>query len=235
MTTQEKTQPTPTVQPAVQPTVQPSTQPAMQVATPGDILEFWFGEIRDGWTTTDRGGLWFRDGAKNDPEIIRRFGATVAGAGRGELDGWMSDWRGALALIIALDQFTRCVHRGSAKAFSNDARATAHCESAIARGLDSEAELVHRQFFYMPLMHGEDLRRQERCVELFESLAKSFPPERAETAKNILFHAREHRDLIAKFARFPHRNAILGRDSTPEESAYLSENANKTYGQSPTK
>ena len=79
----------------------------------GEVLEFWFGELRDGWPTEDRGGLWFRDGAKNDPEITQRFGETLARAGRGELNDWTKTAEGALALIIVLDQFTRCVHRGN--------------------------------------------------------------------------------------------------------------------------
>ena len=197
----------------------------------GEILEFWFGELRDGWPTEDRGGLWFRDGAKNDPEITQRFGETLARAGRGELNDWTKTAEGALALIIVLDQFTRCVHRGTASAFSNDGRAVAETERILSRGWDGGMALAHRQFVYMPLMHSEDLARQERSVELFAALAAAFPPERREIGESTIHHAREHRDLIARFGRFPHRNKILGRHPTPYESQWLAANAKKTYGQ----
>ena len=201
---------------------------------PGEILSFWFGRIGDdGWTAEDRGALWFAGGAKNDPEIIRRFGPALALAGRGGLDAWARSGLGTLALVVMLDQFTRCVHRGSALAFSNDARALAHAEAALARGLDREMALAHRQFLYMPLMHSEDPARQERCAELFDSLARALPPGRAEIAKGLRHHSREHRDIVARFGRFPHRNGILGRESTPAESAWLAENAGKNYGQGP--
>ena len=202
-----------------------------RIAKAGEVLAFWFGALRDGWPTEDRSGLWFRDGAKNDPEIVRRFGETLARAERGGLDEWRGTAEGALALIVVLDQFSRCVHRGRALAFSNDARAAAETERVLSRGWDGGMALAHRQFVYMPLMHSEDLARQERSVELFAALASAFPPERREIGKNITRHAHEHRDLIARFGRFPHRNKILGRESTPEESQWLAQNTGKNYGQ----
>ena len=203
----------------------------------GEVLDFWFGEIRDGWTAEDRGGLWFRDGAKHDAEITRRFGGAVDAAGRGKLDNWAEAEKGGVgvgvvALVIVLDQFTRCVHRGRALAFSNDLRAAARTEWALAQELDAGMIAPHLQFLYMPLMHSEDLARQERSVELFGRLTSSFPPERRELGENIMRHAREHRDIIARFGRFPHRNAILGRKSAPEEEKWLAENQGKNYGQS---
>lgn len=199
--------------------------------TPEAVLEFWFGPVVDGWTGDDRGQLWF-GGADNDPEIVRRFGAALARAGRGELDDWATTPPGAVALIVLLDQFTRSVHRGTPRAFANDARALALTETVLARGWDAALPPPHRQFAYMPLMHSEDLARQERCVELFAALAEALPPARRSIGENALKHAREHRDLVARFGRFPHRNKILGRESTPEESEWLTANAGKNYGQS---
>ena len=198
---------------------------------PEDVLDFWFGEIRDGWTAEDRNKLWF-GGAENDAEIIRRFGAALERAGRGELDGWAETPSGILALIVMLDQFTRVVHRGTARAFSNDARALALAESALAREWDADMPPPHRQFLTMPLMHCEDVARQNRCVELFAALAEALPPSRRKIGENALTHAREHRDIVAQFGRFPHRNKIMGRENTPEEEKWLAENAGKNYGQS---
>ena len=197
----------------------------------GEVLRFWFGELRDGWPTEDRGGLWFRDGAKHDPEIVRRFGETLARAQRGGLDDWAETAEGALALIVVLDQFTRCVHRGTALAFSNDGRAVSETERVLSRGWDAQMALAHRQFIYMPLMHSEDLAHQERSVALFDALAALFPPERKEIGESTIRHAREHRDLIARFGRFPHRNQILERESTPDEARWLEQNSDKNYGQ----
>ena len=198
---------------------------------PADVLAFWFGEIRDGWTAEERGQLWF-GGAQNDAEIIRRFGAALERAGRGELDEWAATPDGMLALIVLLDQFTRVAGRGTARAFANDGRALAWAETALARGWDAGMPPPHRQFLCMPFMHSEDPARQERSVELFSALAESLPPGREKIAEALLFHAREHRDLVARFGRFPHRNKILGRENTPEESEWLAENAGKNYGQS---
>ena len=206
-----------------------------KLVLPGEVLDFWFGGIGDdGWTTEDRSALWFTGGARNDPEIARRFGGTLALAGRGGLEAWaegVEGAEGAVALVVVLDQFTRCVHRGTALAFSNDARAVGHCERALSRGLEAGLCLAHRQFLFMPLMHSEDLARQERCVGLFDSLARALPPGRGEIAEGLRRHSREHRDLIARFGRFPHRNKILGRESTAAEAAWLAENKGKDYGQ----
>lgn len=205
--------------------------PAGAGVGPVEILDFWFGELRDGWTAEDRFKLWF-GGAEHDGEIVRRFGGALALAERGALDDWAETPTGTLALIVLLDQFTRAARRGAPGAFANDARALALAESALARGWDAQLPPAHRQFLMMPLMHSEDLARQERSAALFAALAEELRPTHREAAEGMLFHAREHRDIVAKFGRFPHRNQILGRDNTPAEAEWLAANAGKNYGQS---
>lgn len=169
-----------------------------------DLLRFWFVEAGS--------QNWFGGGARFDALIRHRYGALHARAARGDLEGWSGDAGGALALLIALDQFSRNLGRGSGASFANDPAALALAERMIARGDDLALPESARAFVYMPHMHTEDPAVQERCVQLFETrLPGSF---------NIPF-AHEHRDIIARFGRFPHRNKVLGRQSTPAEIAFL--------------
>ena len=169
-----------------------------------EILRFWFVEAGS--------ENWFGGGARFDALIRERYGALHARASRDDLKGWTSDAGGALALLIVLDQFSRNLGRGSGDSFANDAAALALADRMIARGDDLALPEEARAFVYMPHMHSEDLNVQERCVALFES--------RLPSSSNIPF-AREHRDIIARFGRFPHRNKALGRQSTPAELTYL--------------
>src|SRR5690606_17045287 len=148
-------------------------------------------------------------------------GAVLEDAGAGRLDGWARSPRGRLALIIVLDQLSRNIHRDSAAAFASDARAQALCMEGLERGDDRELAPLERWFFYMPLEHAESLELQERSVREFERLAAEAPAELQSALEAALDYARRHRDVIARFGRFPHRNTVLGRDSTPEEQAYL--------------
>jgi uncharacterized protein (DUF924 family) len=170
---------------------------------PQDVLDFWFA---DGMQRR-----WFRATPALDAEIRGRFEAPWRAAAAGHLDHWSQNAAGALALVILLDQFPLNMFRGEARAFATEARAVAVTLDAVDRGLDAELEGPRLAFLYMPLMHSEDMAHQEASVRLFEA---------AGLEDNARF-ARHHRELIRRFGRFPHRNAILGRASTPEELAYL--------------
>lgn len=167
-----------------------------------DILAFW------GAAGTER---WFGKDDAFDEQIGSRFGATQRKAERGELADWEATPRGALALIILLDQFSRNLHRGTSSAFENDKAARDVADRAMARGFDHRVEPQLRTFFYLPFMHSEDLADQERCVGLYVGLGDG----------NSLKFARDHRAIIARFGRFPHRNSVLGRTTTEEEQAFL--------------
>jgi uncharacterized protein (DUF924 family) len=170
--------------------------------TPAEILSFW----RD--AGPDR---WFESDAAFDQTIRSKFLAIHEVAARGELSAWEDSADGSLALIILLDQFPRNMFRGSARAFATDPLARAVANRAIARGFDRAVEQSLRPFFYMPFMHSEILADQNRCVALFASLDDAGQSE----------YATAHRDIVAKFGRFPHRNAIVGRATTPAEQEFL--------------
>ncbi|HXI85866.1 MAG TPA: DUF924 family protein [Parvularculaceae bacterium] len=168
------------------------------------ILDFWFVEHgRDDW---------FARRQKFDDEIRERFGAAHQAARAGELEPLRADPDGALALIILLDQFSRNLFREDKRAFEQDAEARDIAREAIERGFDMAAPEKRRAFFYMPFMHSEDLADQARSVALFKERLPGSYNER---------YAVDHCDIIKRFGRFPHRNRILGRRSTPEETAYI--------------
>lgn len=179
------------------------------------ILRFWFG---DGAPPPFRAQWWAKDAAFDD-EIRARFAGHRLAAITGALDAWEETPRGALALVILIDQFSRNLFRGSPEAWANDAQALRICDRAIARGLDAKLVGSERLFLYMPTMHSEDIEVQNRSVALFEALGR----ELGEPFTNNAEYARRHRDIVARFGRFPHRNAILGRESSAEEAAFLLE------------
>lgn len=181
---------------------------------PTDVLDFWFG----GASAVDP--RWFKRSDAFDAEIDNRFGATVQAALAGRLDAWAARPEGALALIVLLDQFTRNMYRGTPAAFAGDAQALALAQKLVDSGEHQHLPPLRRWFAYMPLEHAEDLALQQQCVRLFEALVAEPGPHR-EALAGALDYARRHRDVVARFGRFPHRNAILGRTSTPEEAAFL--------------
>ena len=187
---------------------------APAVAKPAQVLAFWFG----GDDAVDR--RWFNGGAEFDREIAARFGTTLDAALCGELAGWGVTTDGALALIVVLDQFARNVGRGTPRAFAGDAQALALALAMIASGGDRRLPPLRRWFAYLPLEHAEDLALQQRSVELFERLLADAGAHR-EAIAGALDYARRHRDVIARFGRFPHRNEILGRASSGDEAAFL--------------
>ena len=194
------------------------------------VLDFWFGPRgADAETRAAHARRWFDGGAAFDAEVAERFSGDVAAAVRHQRDAWAATPRGRLALILLLDQFSRHLYRGRAEAFASDPHALALALAGIDAGLDAELGDAERAFFYMPLHHAENLAVQDRCVELFARLHGGCDAAWRAAAAEFLKYAREHRDVVARFGRFPHRNDVLGRVSTPEERAYL-ESAPR-YGQ----
>ncbi len=191
-------------------------------ATPADILEFWLGEgFASGWPDRDMGKQWFGGGAELDRQVAGRFGAQVAEALAGGLAHWEARPLERLALVILLDQFPRNMHRGQAQAFAGDTRAQQLVRDALAQGMDGKLPWVGRMFLYMPLMHAEDLPLQEEGVRRFRQLAADAPEALRVTLTSSLRFAEQHRDIIARFGRFPHRNQALGRSSTAPELEFL--------------
>ncbi|RZA19301.1 MAG: DUF924 domain-containing protein [Lysobacteraceae bacterium] len=154
---------------------------------------------------------WFGGGAAFDAQCREFLLDAHFAAARREREGWMDTAEGALALVLLLDQVPRNVFRGSAHGYATDPLARHHAASAIAAGFDRQVDPRLRLFLYLPFEHDEDMAGQERAIELFTALGDA----------SLLGYANAHRDVIARFGRFPHRNAALGRINTPEEQAWL--------------
>lgn len=185
------------------------------------ILDFWFGEIKDGLTVEDRNKFWFMTNADVDSTIRDKFEDLVRQAGSEKLKSWQSTARGNLALIILLDQFTRNIYRGKPDAFKYDSIARRMCTEGIKNGTDKKLEIIERCFYYLPLEHSENLEDQDRCVKLFEELLVRVDKSKISLIKNSLNYAVLHRSIIEEFGRFPHRNKILNRESTQQELDFL--------------
>jgi uncharacterized protein (DUF924 family) len=182
-----------------------------------EVLDFWFGapgspRFGQEWNR------WFARDDEFDAMLRMRFGTTLAAARRGERDGWQGSPLGALALIVVLDQFSRNIHRGSADAFASDTRALAAARRMVDTGADRRLPSPsHRAFVYLPFEHDETRESQERSVRLVEAL------EQETGLRGYVRSAHRHAEIVARFGRFPHRNAVLGRQSTDEERAFLLE------------
>ena len=186
------------------------------------VLNYWFGPEQGAQDiSANRSKFWFMGGPAADAEIQERFGELLAAAAAGGLQDWEAEPRQALALLIVLDQFSRNVYRGTPQAFAQDARAQALAQSLIVAGKDKELRWIERVFVYMPLEHAEDMQLQEQAVSCFSQLAAEVPPALKPTFDSFLDYAKRHRDVIARFGRFPGTNAALGRSSTADEEAYL--------------
>ncbi|MEO6968373.1 MAG: DUF924 family protein [Rhodanobacteraceae bacterium] len=191
-------------------------------AARGDVLDFWFaGAVHSADALRARNRVWFAKDPAFDRSITERFGALVEAARQGELDQWTQTPSGMLALSILLDQFPRNLYRDDARAFAGDEKAQAIAVAAIARGDDRSLPPVERVFCYLPLEHAEHIGLQDRCVALFEGLLAHASMDMHDSFENFLDYARKHREVIARFGRFPHRNAALARKSTPDELEYL--------------
>ena len=201
------------------------------MAAASDVLSFWFEDAaRSPEALQCRSAVWFRADPAFDQECATRFAASLEDAARGDLAGWAETPQGRLALVILLDQMPRNIHRGSPAAFMHDAQAASHCIAGIESGQDRSLHPVERIFLYMPLQHAEDLGLQRRSVVQFESLAAEADDTWREYFAENVHYACEHHDIIERFGRFPHRNRILGRESTEEELAYLADGA-PSFGQ----
>ena len=174
------------------------------------VMDFWFGRHGDRSRDTPR-RQWFEKSDTFDAQIRDRFGTLIPRAIAGELQAWSADPEGAVAQILVLDQFTRNVFRGSAQAFAGDTRALAAARAVVNAGADRTLLGVQRQFVYLPFEHAEDIDAQREALRLFARLG----------AGDAGQWAQKHHDVIQRFGRFPHRNAILGRASTPEEIEFL--------------
>jgi uncharacterized protein (DUF924 family) len=186
------------------------------------VLNHWFADgLQLGWPSTDMHALWFGGGAAQDRFIAERFGDSVERALAGELAEWAASPLSRLALIVLLDQFARNVYRGSARAFSGDGRAQKLVLQSLAIGADEALPLVGRVFFYMPLMHAESPALQHECLSRFTRLHASAAPALQDKLLGNVQAAQQHCDIIERFGRFPHRNAVMGRASTPQEIEFL--------------
>ena len=171
--------------------------------TQENVLSFWLDEVGP--------ARWYEQNETLDAEITERFGALWRKARASRLNDWAETPRGALALLILMDQFSRNMFRGEGKAFSTDSRALNLAKRAVAQGFDLEIDNPERQFFYLPYMHSEDLTDQHACVALIGERGPA----------GNFFHAQAHRAVIERFGRFPYRNAALERENTPDEKAYI--------------
>lgn len=197
----------------------------------GRVTAFWFGTLSDGLADDAHRRAWFKSDAERDAEIGRRFAPLLERAASGELDHWLDSIQGTLAYILLCDQLSRQIHRGTAAAYATDARALRAARSLIASGADSPLAFDQRAFIYMPFQHAESRLDQHTSVGLFDALREDTDPAQQHHADGFLGHAREHRDIVARFGRFPHRNALLGRPSTAAELDFLRSAGN--FGQAP--
>jgi uncharacterized protein (DUF924 family) len=180
------------------------------IREPSDILDFWFED-----DPSERREKWFKKEPAFDADCAR-FTAAIRDARAGAYDAWAATAKGGLALIVLLDQLSRNVFRGSPEAFAADPHARETARGMIRAGLDTGLTAPERMFIYLPFEHAETLPEQDQSVRLFEILGEALGPD-------TVAYAHRHRDVIREFGRFPHRNAILGRASTPAETAYLAQ------------
>jgi uncharacterized protein (DUF924 family) len=197
---------------------------ASPIATMGyrEVLSFWFGESNDdAQTIAQNSTRWWQANARFDTEIRMRFAALRDDAIAGDLDTWLHTPRGRLALIILVDQFSRNLFRNDARAYEHDALARHWCEDGLKIAADDALRPVERVFLYLPLEHSESVADQDLAVTLFRLLRDSVPAAQREAFANFLRYAERHRNVIARFGRFPHRNLVLHRESSAEELRFL--------------
>jgi uncharacterized protein (DUF924 family) len=198
------------------------------VSTFDDVLGFWFVETPVGPKQIKKlSPRWFAADPAFDAKIEKRFDDEMQKARAGELDEWCASARGRLALVLMLDQFYRCAHRGTSGAFQGDEKALKLCRQGIGEGADRALPVVERAFFYLPLMHAEELSAQLAAVRLYEGLLKESAEEHHPVLKEFLAQARVHHDVINRFGRFPQRNEILRREPLPDETLFLRRRSSK--------
>ncbi|MDP2030860.1 MAG: DUF924 family protein [Thiobacillus sp.] len=193
-----------------------------QAATPEDVLDFWFGQPGPAADVAARQRkLWFGKSAANDQLVIERFAGTLIAAGAGQLDHWALTPRNRLALIVVLDQFPHHIHRNHGLSFAYDAQSLALAQAMIQNGDAARIAPIERVFVYLPLEHAESIALQDESVALYAQLAADASAAERPLFQGFLDYAQQHREVVARFGRFPHRNELLGRPSTAEEIAFL--------------
>lgn len=188
------------------------------------VLQFWFGDVDElGRSDVMHSRRWFMKDDAFDREIADRFGQTYADVRGGLREAWLDDPRGRVAYVVVLDQFPRNMFRGTARMFEGDRQALAAAVEGVARHDDAALTVNERSFLYMPYMHSEEIGMQELSVALFKELAATAPSELRGSVQAAVQYAEKHREIIARYGRFPHRNTLLGRASTPAELAFVAE------------
>lgn len=188
-----------------------------------EILQFWFGSGKDPYEVEESiSTRWFAGGDEFDAEIRERFGDHLDRAIRGDYDDWSETPRGRMALILIFDQFSRNIFRDSPRAWSQDLLAQRLTLEGLEEGVDQQLRPIERSFFYLPLEHAEDLHLQEMSVTRFKALANEAPDD-SEMLAGMVPYAVRHHEIIERFGRFPHRNEVIRRPTTPEEAKFLKE------------
>ena len=186
------------------------------------VLDFWFGgDGSDGEIASRQSKLWWGKSPQTDETIRQQFEADLQALVSGHHPSWLETPRGCLAAIIVLDQFSRNMYRDSAQSFAQDGLALTLCRDGVDKGVDTQLRPIERVFFYMPLEHAESMEMQNRSVAAFEQLRDEVPDEDKKLFSGFVDFAERHRVIIERFDRYPHRNKILGRESTAEEIEFL--------------
>jgi uncharacterized protein (DUF924 family) len=189
------------------------------------VLGYWFGEADGSSITLDalrgRLALWFGENAETDAHIRSTFATELVDAAAGRLDRWAESARGRLALVVVYDQFPRNAHRGTPEAFAHDAHALALTEAGLEAGAHAGMNTAHRIAFYLPLMHAEDRVRQQRSLDLYSRLFDDSHAHLRPAMALVKEAAERHFRIVERFGRYPHRNATLGRATTPEEAEFM--------------
>jgi len=202
------------------------------MTTPGDVLSFWFGEPAQNLEQLKpKMKRWFGGGPDLDAEVKQRFGDDIDAAIEGKRDAWLAEPKGWLAVLILLDQFTRNAYRGDPKTHAGDARAVKLTLGALENGELHTLPLQERHFALMPLLHAEDAACQARYGVEFAKVFADTPEELRPIYKSGLEQGAKYAEIVRRFGRFPHRNALLGRTSTPEEQEFLKDWADKAAPQ----
>ncbi len=197
-------------------------------AQPEDVLDFWFGVPGTASEIAGRQAkLWFGKSATHDWTVTQRFSDTLAAASKGQLDHWTGTPLGRLALVVVLDQFPHHIFRNQPQAFATDPQALTQSLAALAAGEDQKLAPIERVFLYLPLEHAESLELQDQSVVLFEKLALESAADERALFDDFHKYAHSHREVVARFGRFPHRNAILGRTSSAEEVEFLKQRGSR--------
>ena len=204
------------------PTMSPKNNPRNAAAEIDRILAFWFGRGQTAIeVANEKTELWWSKNERVDREIVDQFAATSEAAANGELARWSESPRGLLALIICTDQFPRNMYRDTPRAFAYDSVALAYAKQCVDGGVATQLRPIERVFAYLPFEHSEELAEQERSIALYHELTQSVCADEVKLFNGYLDFAQQHYDIIKRFGRYPHRNKILGRESSDEELAFL--------------